>query len=363
MILKRIDRYVSRSFLARFAGLLCLIGVLYTTFDLLKRLEEIQEGGVTKVLPILAAYYCRLVPVFLLDIVPGIVLVAAGMTLVRMAKSRELLALKASGTSVHRVMAPILFWTLLISILVFALREALGPKLVRQRESLGRVLKDKVEHRLIVRDPLGNRQVFVGEYDFSSGAMKSVWVLDFYPEGMLKSTTQADSAELIPGGLLRLTRARVQSFDSNGTPEGKAVALPTEEIETGLTPLDFLQAAEEGSDEGMRFRTLPELREQMRRLPEVPYFRVAFHSRLASFFGPLILLLVGAPCLVGFERSVNSRFLGIVVSALVAGTLYGLTFVFSTMGNTGALNPLLAGWLPAILVGALGLWLFEFMAT
>ncbi|MHC5033933.1 MAG: LptF/LptG family permease [Planctomycetota bacterium] len=363
MFFKRVDRYVGWSFLLRFAGIICLLSILYTTFDLLKRLEDLQQDAIGQTLPMLAAYYCRLVPVFVLDIVPGIVLVAAGMVLVRMSKRRELLALKACGTSIYRVTAPIFFWTLVISILAFMLKEALGPQLIQQRESLSRAIDGKVGRRLMVSDASADRRVFVGEYDFARQTMETVWVLDFYPEGMLKRATQADAARWSGEGKLLLESVRTQYFRRDSTAEPEASLSQTKEIRVDLTPLDFLQAAEEERDEGMRFRTLPELRRQIRRLPEVPYFRVAFHSRLASFFGPLILLLVGVPCLIGFERSVNSRFLGLIVSMLVAGGLFGLTFVFSSMGNTGALNPVLAGWLPAVIVGAGGLWLFESMLT
>lgn len=101
----------------------------------------------------------------------------------------------------------------------------------------------------------------------------------------------------------------------------------------------------------------------MRLNPEIPFFAVSFHTRLAAFFSPLILLLVGLPCLVGFERSVNSRFLSVIVSMGLAAGLYVLTFVFNSMGTTGALNPVLAGWLPAIISAVAGLWLFQSMMT
>jgi lipopolysaccharide export LptBFGC system permease protein LptF len=51
------------------------------------------------------------------------------------------------------------------------------------------------------------------------------------------------------------------------------------------------------------------------------------------------------------------------VSIGLAAGLYALTFVFTSMGSTGSLNPVLAGWLPVILSGAVGLWLFQAMLT
>jgi len=363
MVFKRIDRYVTVSFLLRFLGTVCLIAALYTSYDLLKRLEEIRELGLTRGLATLAQYYTRLLPVFLLDIVPGIVLVAAGMVMVQMARARELLALKACGTSLYRIMAPIFFWTLIISIAVFAVRETFGPRLVRQAEMLGHILDNDVENQLLVNDAAHNRKIFIGQYDFSRRTMRHVSVIDFYPDGVLKRNIHAGAAALATPGVLRLQTVEVQAFDSSGAPAGKPTVLRQMDVDVNLTPMALVELSEENAQKGVRLQTLPELRTQMRRNPDIPFFRVSFHSRLASFFGPLILLLVGLPCLVGFEQSVNSRFLGVIISIGFAGALYALTFIFTSMGGTGALNPVLAGWLPAILTGALGLWLFQTMMT
>ncbi len=363
MVFKRIDRYVSVSFLLRFLGTLCLIAVLYTSYDLLRRLEDIREMGLVRGLGILGQYYGRLLPVFLLDVVPGIVLIAAGMVMVHMARARELLALKACGTSLYRVMAPLFFWTLLISMTVFAVRETFGPAWVRQGEMIGHVLDNDIENQVLINDAANNRKVYIGQYDFAHRTMKNVSVLDFYPEGALKRNMQADTAALKAPGVLTLKIVEAQEFDPTGAPSGRPTVTPQVDLPVGLTPLALVELTEENAQKGVRLQTLPELRAQMRRNPEIPFFRVTFHSRLASFFGPLILLLVGLPCLVGFERSVNSRFLGVIVSIAFAVGLYALTFIFTSMGGTGALDPVLAGWLPAIITGAAGLWLFQTMMT
>jgi lipopolysaccharide export system permease protein len=363
MVLKRIDRYVSLSFLTRFLGTLCLVGALYATFDLLKRLEDIGQAEGGQSLATVARYYANVLPIFLLDIVPGIVLVASGLVMVHMAKTRELLALKASGTSLYRAMAPLFFWTILISGGMLGVRETFGPRLARQGEILGRVLDNDVSSHLLVSDPAHNRRAFIGEYDFSRRTMKSVCVIDCYPSGTLKRNIEADSARLRESGVLELRTAEVQEFDPSGTPTARPTLVPRMEVEFGLSQMGLVEAAEDNAQKGMALQTLGELQTQMALNPEVPFFRVSYHSRLASFFEPLILLLAGLPCLVGFERSVNSRFLGTIVSIGLAAGLYALTFVFTSMGSTGSLNPVLAGWLPVILSGAVGLWLFQAMLT
>ncbi len=363
MLSTKIDRYVSSAVLVRFVGMLCLIGALYASFDLLKRLEEVEQGRVREQLATFLTYYAHVLPMFLLDIAPGVLLLAAGIVMVRMAAAGELLALKASGASLYRVMAPVFFWALVVSVVVFVTRETAGSQIARRRDVLDRVLENDVESALLVRDPGRDRKVFIGEYSFADGTMKSVTVFELRPSGKLSRMVRGDAARLAPDGTLELQQVEVRHFDEAGIPNSKPELAPSLEVATNLTPLALAQAAEEGREEGMMLHTLRELRAQMQRNPGVPFFAVAFHARLASFFSPLILLLVGLPCLVGFERSVNSRFLSAIISMLLATGLYGLTFLFNSMGNTGSMPPVLAGWLPAIITGALGLWLFESVHT
>ncbi len=360
MVFKRVDRYVSGSFLVHLIGSVCLIAVLYGSFDLLSRLDELGGVAPGRTVAMLGEYYGHVVPLFLADVVPALVLVSAGMVLVRMAKTRELLALQASGTSLRRVVTPLLFWALLISVGVFVLRETLGPNLVRTGELLSHKLDDRIEKELLLSDP--RFKAFIGEYDFDQSTMKGVCVLEFYPKGGLKRMTRGDTGGWLADGSLYLEGVEVQEFDASGAQVSTA-SLPSKKMETDLVPYDLVEAAEHDQGLTAAFRPLADLRRQMQQHPSVPQFRVLFHSRLASLFAPIVLLLLGIPCLVGFEQSVTSRFLGVIVSMVVAVGLYVLTFLFTSMGNTATVSPVVAGWLPTALVGTAGLWMYASMRT
>jgi len=363
MFYKQIDRRVGGGFLAAFIGAMVLIASLYTVFDLLKRLEDLREIRAGLGMGALASYYACLVPSFLVEIAPGLCLLAAGSVLVRMARNRELLALKASGTSVQRTTGPVFMWTLLISVAIFGVRETVGPDLSRRSQVMDRMLEGKVEHQLLVDDPQYGRKVFVGEYNFAKRTMKAVTILEFAADGALIRSMSAPAGTWSSTGQLHLEPSVViQRFDVPASqPEAAdpaGVDLPTE-----LTPFDLFETASDNAQSGSLFHSLSELREGMREYPNVPYYRVSYHTRLAALFTPLLLLLVGIPCLVGFEQSINSLFLGVIVCLVVATAFYAFTFVLSSMGNSNTIDPVLAGWLPVIITGAVGLWLFESMQT
>ncbi len=364
MVLKKVDRYVGRSFLTAFLSTLALLGTLYVAFDLLKRLEDIQEAGLAAAAPTVGAYYAYLFVMFVVDIAPGIMLLAAGMVMVGMARRYELLALKACGTSLHRTTAPIFLWALAISAVLFSFRETAGPALARQRELLDGVLRNEVERELLVREPARHRVIIVGQYDVAQELMRNVCILEFRPDDprALAQALQADSAQWTGPGVLALTTVSVRQFGE--TAEGASPeSRPFLEMQTGLRPFDFVEAAQDDSEAFSLTRSLPQLLRLMREQPDIPHFRVLFHCRIASFFTPFILLLVGIPCLVGFERSVRSRFLGAIVCIVVALAFYVVTFVFTSMGETRTLPELAAAWLPTIGGGCAGLWLFQAMVT
>jgi len=366
MFVKRIDRYVSWRFLTFLFGSLCLLGFLYASFDLLKKVEDIQQAAVGQKLALLAAYYGYMLPLFLVDIIPAMILVAAGMVLVQMARAHELLVLKASGVSLYRVTAPVFACTAIISVLSFAFQQSIGPRFARQKEMLDRKIEDKVETELLLQDPTDrNLRLLVGQYDYVSQAMQDVLVMQFNPENeaRLRRILMADSARLSPGGELHLETVNVLTFDATGTSQASGNLLPSMTIQTGLAPFDFVQASRDADQQMVVVQTLAQLREQIRRNPNIPDFRVVYYSRLASIFNPIILLLVGIPCLVGFEQTVRSRFLAAIISIVVAAGFYALSFVFGSMGATQTVPPVIAGWLPTIIGGSAGLWLFEGMHT
>ena len=363
MIGKRIDRYLSRAFLVRFILSVLVICGLYLTSDALKRVAQIQKLSVSGAIPKILAYYAYLFPSRILDTVPLLLLVGAGLTLVQMSRNRELITLRASGVSLQRVTLPIFLWTLVVVILVFWARESLVPFCTRQYELLERDLDGEVDGNLVLTEPGRNRKLFVGSYDYALGAMSQVMVMDFYdPEGTIKTIIEAESGTWREDGGISLANVTIQQFDENGMPQHgpPPPVLPTKLVETSLAPFDFVNARREVI---LPVMTLSELARQAHRNPEVPRFSVMLHSRLAATLMPFMLLVVGIPLLVGFPRAAESRVLAVVVCALVAGGFYVLSFVFISMGNTGAMNPALAGWLPVLLVGPVGVWLFSSMRT
>ena len=368
--MKRIDRYVLVGFLVRFCGVLVVVFGLYAVFDVLKRTDHVREVGVARALPMLLAYYFYLIPTLSLDTVPVLILLSAGLMLVRMSRAGELLTLKASGVDVRRVAVPILVFTLPAVILIAWARERIVPEFTRRHQVLELKLEGKMVSGSQLRDEPYGRLYWVQTYDYRKSTFSRVSVFEFTQPGsdadganFLKSITMADSAAWTSDGKIMLETATIQGYDANGLPEGRPVIRDTKLLETSLAPYDFVRANADAINSRMPALTVAQLSRQSRRYPEVKQFAVMLQSRLAAPMVPFALLLIGIPLLVGFETSVRSRMLGLCLCMLVAAGFHVISFVLVSMANTGVIAPFFAAWLPVASTGGAGAWLFATMRT
>ena len=107
--MKIIDRYVVRNFLISTALWFLIMMSLRIVVDLFINMDEFAEkgGGVQGALWHICSYYGYQSMVYVAEMGGLIVLFGAVTTLFLMSRSNELIALLASGVSLHRVVWPI----------------------------------------------------------------------------------------------------------------------------------------------------------------------------------------------------------------------------------------------------------------
>ena len=80
--------------------------------------------------------------------------------------------------------------------------------------------------------------------------------------------------------------------------------------------------------------------------------KVKFHQKFAFPFSCVALALIGAPMGILGRRSRTNW--GYIQVALLVFTFFTLQSITNSMGETGSLNPLIACWIPNILLGGVG---------
>jgi LPS export ABC transporter permease LptG/LPS export ABC transporter permease LptF len=136
-----LDKYVVNEFLNIFflvlAGFVVLI-LVFTVFDLLKDILSHDIGWTT-----VGEYLVNLAPSMLYQITPLAVLIAVLVTFGVLNRNSEIIAMKASGISLYRLMVPILSIAAILSLSLFLFDQYYLPQANRKQEALRNIIKGK----------------------------------------------------------------------------------------------------------------------------------------------------------------------------------------------------------------------------
>jgi LPS export ABC transporter permease LptG/LPS export ABC transporter permease LptF len=136
-----LDEYVMGSFLRNFALVVVSLIILFIIFTFFELIGDILRYRTP--LSIVGDYLLNLIPFILNSILPLCALVAVLITFGELNRRSELTAMKATGISLYRIVAPMLVVATLLSALLFVFDETYLPAANRRQEALLSVIKGK----------------------------------------------------------------------------------------------------------------------------------------------------------------------------------------------------------------------------
>ena len=202
--MKRLDKFILKAFIGPFVAiLLVVIFILLMQFLWLYIDELVGKGlGLKVVLEFLFWGGCTVLPLAL----PLSTLLASMMTLGQMGENFELIALKASGISLARIMLPMMLTSAVISVGTFYACNNLVPYATNQiytmRDDIGRT-KDEIKIPIgTFYDGIDGYVLRIGDRDDRTGMMKDVMVYDHSGSRGNTTVTVADS------GIMKMSKAK-----------------------------------------------------------------------------------------------------------------------------------------------------------
>ncbi|NTV12935.1 MAG: YjgP/YjgQ family permease [Desulfobulbaceae bacterium] len=352
-----LDRYLYRQFTKN----LLLVGgslvALYVLVDFFEKVDNFAEAGQGAGR---ALHYLLLkIPLIVVQLMPVCLLLAAVITLGVLNHHRELLALKAGGLSLRRIVNPILGITLLFTILNLAANEWLLPSTLGNANRIWYEEVKKTKAQGIVR----HGQVFYkgrkGIYTFQRPSENNrqftdfnyvAWSGDYTLEKQL-TAARATWQE----GIWTLEKGRSKIRKGDG---GYLVA-PFENLQLTLpdSPEEFFipayRAEEAPLSEQWRaaWQTATEAGVQA---------RAKLHMRLSYIFLGLPLVLLGLPILIIInQRWRRDLSVAIPISCIMAFFAWGWWSAAQSLIKIYHLDPLLTSWSLHLLVGGLGLLMLK----
>lgn len=349
-----LDRYVFGEFWKIFVTTALGFPLLLIIFDLTDNLDTYLSRELSQADLLLSYVYWLPDSVFL--ILPAAVLFATVFSIGALTRHSEITAAKASGISFYRVIAPIFVGALFATITGLVLGE-LAPFANRKRQQL-----------LGVDQVAGGNERFNFAYAAEQGRVYKIGTLRVsertvqgidierkgagpeYPSYVLSATSgtyEQGRGWLLKAGVMHVipdtSRNITFTFDS-----ARARYFNQRPVELTASP----KAPEE-----MRFAELGRFIGAMERSgADVNQLRVERMLKIAVPVTCIVILLFGAPLATSTQRGGAAYGIGIsLATTMIFLVLIQLT---KAIGSKGLMPPDLAAWIPSILFGVTGTYLF-----
>ena len=194
--MKKLDKFILSAFIGPFTAiLLIVVFILMMQFLWLYIDELVGKGlGLAVILEFLMWGTCTILPLAL----PLATLLSSMMTLGQMTENNEMMAMKASGVSLVRIMIPLTIVSAIIAIIAFFVGNNLVPKAFNEiytlRDDIGRTKEEIKIPSGTFYNGIEGYILRVDDQNKSNGMMYGVMVYDHTDKKGNNSMTLADSA-------------------------------------------------------------------------------------------------------------------------------------------------------------------------
>jgi len=350
-----LDDYVLRDFFLYLGMILSTFLVLVLVFTLFELLGDILHNQVPAT--VVAEYLLNVTPYLLYNVAPLVMLLAVLVTFGLMQRSNEITAIKATGTSIYRIVTPVIVAAGLIAVGLFFADQFYLPRTNKRQEALHNQIKGKPPQTYLRpdrkwifgqnndiyyyqffdpdRDQFGNVTVFqLDQASFNITrrihADRAHWADNLnrwvYEQGWERSLNVS-------------AMANYRTFDVSTFPD-----LPE-------APSYFKKEVKQYSE--MNYE---ELRRYIRDLQQSGFDVVRLRVQLNKKLSYPLITLIMAVLAVPFSLSTGKKgaITGVAVAVGIAVFYTVVSRLFEAMGDLSQLPPALAAWSPDLIFVLVG---------
>ena len=348
--MKLLDRYIAFA-MARGTGIALLVIMgLNVFFSIIEEIDELDQGSynITKMLE----YVALTLPRGIYELFPTAALIGGLTGMGALAVNGELVAMRASGLSVWRIVRSVLQAGLVLLVVVVALGEGLAPVAEQYAQRLrSGALEKRVSFMgregVWVRDE--SRYIYVNKI-FDNDTLADVSVFEFDPDRQLISSMHADTAAYQGGPwLLHNMRETLFAGDSATTRVEESITVPAL-LAPELINVVVLKP------ENMSVQDIRQFLGYLKANGlETQEYRYALYRRFVTPVSVLLMLFISVPFVFGSLRSTGTgqRFL----VGVMAG--FGYFLANQLAGQAGQVygwSPLLVSIIPGLVVMLAGIY-------
>lgn len=360
-----IDVYLLQRFFYYFFVLLAGFVLIFDAFTLFDLLGDISKNHIP--LMVVVNYFRHLVPLMVYQLSPLATLVSTLVTLAILTKNNEVIAFKAAGISLYRIVLPLTLAGCLIAGAMFLLDDTYLPYANQRQDALRAEIKGRPAQTFF--EPA--RQWIFGEnskiynyelYDSDRQLFGGLNVFELDPKTFqIRRRVFATRATWEPSeNTWVLTGGWVRDFDSSGQVRSYTPFKVFSLAELSEPPNYFRREVRQYYQ--MNWRQLGQYIASLEQAGfDTSRLSVQWQRKFAFPLIAAIIVFLGAPFafLVGTRGAVS----GLAVAVGIGIVYWSSAALFEAMGSVGQLPPILAGWAPDAIFGLLAIYFFLKMPT
>jgi lipopolysaccharide export system permease protein len=345
-----IDSYALRRIGKPLVVMLCLFAGIFVLVDLFDHAHSFIDNDVP--LRVVLTYYAYYLPLIVVLTSPIAMLLATLLAVGGLARKNEIMALKGSGVSLYRILAPVLALAVVVSMANVLIGELLLPSATRQRLLIQETSISRRASEIVTTDPVyitpDGTMFLARRFNARTNTLEEVTIEEFDEANRpvrridAKIAVWEDETWVLHDGSLR-------RFSEAGED-----VTAFERLDPGFTePLPGELGVRKLRPDEMPFRELRSYIVRMRLSGNDPReLEVQLQLKAAFPFVTIIMTLLGGSLAAGARRSGFA--LAFAAALTVSFFYYGVLQVGQVLGRQGILVPWLAAWISNLLFVGVG---------
>ncbi len=355
-----LTRYLLAQYSRHFLTLTVGFAALYLLIDFFEKFDHFVDAG--KPFSLVMKFFLLNIPFIIDQLSPILVLLSGVVTLGLLNHNNELLALKATGIPLKKILKPILIGSLITTSLFLSAAQLVLPTTIE-------ITNDIWHEQIRGKVPLGifrnGRYYFKGQEGFYSFQWPNKEKLIFKDFSYSTWDDNYNVRSMVVASFAdwEADRERYILKDGQSTLQGEDGSFKVSSFGTWYqrfpeTPEDFLVPEYESAE-----RSLTELFFDIGKketVTEKLEARVEFYGRVSYLLLGIPLLLLGLPVLIlSYQKWGRDLSIAIPISCFMAFAAWGMWGALHAFAKAGYLPPLLAGITVHLIFSTIGIYLLR----
>ena len=343
-----------------------LLGILiFTSIFLLGKLLDLVEMVLNKGVPFIdiIKIFFFILPSFFVFAVPLSFLLAVIIAFSRLSGDGEIIAMKAGGISLYQMYLPVFLFSIFAMLFTATITIYGMPWGNRNlKQTIFAIARTKAHLELkerVFNSSFKDMVIYIDRISSHNGLMKGIMIQDERDKDAI-NTIFAKEGRIIADEtgqqvILRLTNGTIHRRDKK---RGDYYIVSFEGYDLNL---DFWGSISKKKFRMTRYEmSIKELskriKEEKERGEDYRELQVHLYSKFALPFVCIIFGIMGIP--LGLKGKKSGKYLGIIISLVVVVFYYIIFSIAEVLGSRGNISPIVASWLPNILLAAFAIYIF-----